>query len=167
MKNNITLIGMPGAGKSTIGVVLAKIMGYKFIDSDLVMQEREGKLLHEIISEKGREGFIAFEDEVNAAIDISEAVLATGGSAVYGEQAMKHLREISEVIYIKLSYEKIAMRLGDLEERGVVLKNGETLFDLYNSRCSLYEKYADYTVDAENKDIREIALEIKNLVENR
>lgn len=163
MKNNITLIGMPGAGKSTVGVVLAKILGYKFIDSDLVMQEREGKLLHTIIEEKGREGFIRFEEEINSSIELDRCVYATGGSAVYGEKAMNYLRENSNVIYLKLSYKAIAERLGDLRERGVVLKKGETLRDLFDSRCVLYEKYAHYVIDAQNMNIKAVALEIKKL----
>lgn len=160
---NITLIGMPGAGKSTIGVVLAKMLGYKFIDSDILIQEKAGKLLHVMISQMGRESFIAYENDINAGVEISNTVFATGGSAVYGETAMKHLRNISLVIYIKLSYTAIAERLGNLEERGVVLDKDETLLDLYNARCVLYEKYAHTIIDAENKKIKEVAAEIKKI----
>lgn len=164
MKNNVTLIGMPGAGKSTVGVVLAKVLGYQFLDSDLVMQEREGKLLHEIIAERGNDGFLKFEEEVNSTIDIKNCVFATGGSAIYSQKAMEHLREISHVVYIKLSYKAIEERLGDLKQRGVVLKEGETLKDLYDSRCKLYEKYAQIVVEAENKDIRGVVLDIKEKI---
>lgn len=165
MKNNVTLIGMPGAGKSTVGVVLAKVLGYHFLDSDLVMQEKEGKLLHEIIAERGNDGFLKFEEEVNSTIEINECVFATGGSAIYSEKAMEHLREISYVVYIKLSYEEIEQRLGDLRERGVVLKEGETLRDLYDSRCRLYEKYAQIVIDAEGKDIKGVVFDIKEGIE--
>ena len=136
MKNNITLIGMPGAGKSTVGVVLAKVMGYRFVDSDLVIQEKTGKLLSEIIAEKGTEGFLQVEDEINAGLDCEKSVIATGGSAVYCKNAMAHLK-----------------RLGNLKDRGVALKDGQTLKDLYEERCPLYEKYADVVVEADTTSV--------------
>lgn len=146
-KNNIILIGMPSVGKSSVGVVLAKILGYSFLDSDLLIQEQEGKLLCEIMAEKGVEGFIEVENMVNASIECSRCVVATGGSAVYGKEAMEHFKEIGNVVYLKSDYETIRERLGDLEKRGVVLKHGQTLLDLYNERVPLYEKYADIIVD--------------------
>lgn len=146
-KNNIILIGMPGAGKSTIGVVLAKIIGYHFIDSDLVIQERENRLLHEIIAAEGREGFLRIENEINASIEAERSIIATGGSVVYGQEAMEHFRRIGEVVYLKADYWTIEKRLGNLEKRGVVLSQGQTLQMLYDERCALYEKYADITVD--------------------
>ncbi len=157
---NIVLIGMPGAGKSSIGVVLAKNMGMSFVDSDLVIQEQEGKKLHELIEENGLEGFLAIESRVNAALHPKTAVIATGGSAIYSEQAMEHLRSIAIVVYLKLPYESIQERLGDLTERGVVLREGLTLRGLYEERVPLYEKYANMTVDCENKNIREIVTEL-------
>ncbi len=156
MKDNIILIGMPGAGKSTVGVVLAKKLGYVFMDSDLVIQSKEGKLLHEIISEKGVEGFWKVEEQVNAAIDTDRTVIATGGSVVYGPRAMEHLHDIGTVVYLKLSLKAIADRLGDLNERGVTLKEGQDLQGLYEERVPLYEKYADVTIDCENLQIREV-----------
>ncbi|MDD3368230.1 MAG: shikimate kinase [Lachnospiraceae bacterium] len=159
MKNMI-LIGMPGAGKSTVGVVLAKKLGYRFIDSDLVIQERTGKLLHEIISERGVDGFLQVENEINASLEEDNAVIATGGSVVYGEEAMEHLRLIGQVIYLQLSCEEIACRLGDLNERGVTLRDGQTLQDLYNERIPLYERYAHRIVNCEGKTIRDIVSEI-------
>lgn len=147
---------MPGAGKSTVGVVLAKKLGYVFMDSDLVIQSQEGKLLHEIISEKGVEGFWKVEEQVNAAIDTDRTVIATGGSVVYGPRAMEHLHDIGMVVYLKLSLKAIADRLGDLNERGVTLKEGQDLQDLYEERVPLYEKYADVTIDCENLQIREV-----------
>jgi shikimate kinase len=161
---NIVLIGMPGAGKSTIGVVLAKNLGMAFMDSDIVIQQVENKKLHELIDEHGQEGFLEIEDRVNASLNPKSAVIATGGSVVYGEKAMKHLGEIALVCYLKLSYESIKDRLGDLHERGVVLKDGQTLKDLYDERVPLYEKYANMTVDCENKNIREIVMEIAKRV---
>lgn len=160
--DNIVLIGMPGAGKSTIGVVLAKSMGFKFIDSDLLIQEREGKLLHEIISQSGDEGFRKIENDVNSSIDVTNAVIATGGSVVYGKEAMEHLKKIGTVVYLKHNYDEIEKRLGDLGKRGVTIKRGQTLADLYNERIPLYAKYADIVIDCDNKYIRSIVREIKN-----
>lgn len=157
---NIVLIGMPGAGKSSIGVVLAKNMGMSFVDSDLVIQEQEGKKLHELIEELGLDGFLAIEGRVNATLHPKTAVIATGGSVVYSAQAMEHLRSIAMVVYLRLSYESIQERLGDLAERGVVLREGLTLRGLYEERVPLYEKYANMTVDCENKNIREIVTEL-------
>ncbi len=147
MKDSIVLIGMPGVGKSTIGVILAKILAYHFLDSDLVIQEREGKRLHQIISEVGTEGFLKIENDVNASLDVTRTIIATGGSAVYGKEAMEHLKAIGQVVYLKADYPTISKRLGNLEKRGVALKPGQTLKDLYDERTKLYEKYADVTVD--------------------
>ncbi len=159
-KKNIVLIGMPGVGKSTVGVVLAKNLGISFIDSDLVIQEREEKRLCELIEEHGLEGFLDIEGEVNASFNPKAAVIATGGSAVYRDEAMRHLQDIGLVCYLRLSYEGIAERLGDLEERGVARREGQDLLQLYAERTLLYEKYAHMTVDCEGKNIREIVFEI-------
>lgn len=160
---NITLIGMPGAGKSTVGVVLAKKLGYNFLDSDLLIQKQESKLLHEIIAEKGLDGFEQIENEVNSKIETTHSIIATGGSVVYGTKAMMHLKSISTVVYLKLDYEELVDRLGDLEERGVAIRSGQTLLDLYDERIPLYEKYADITIDCTHKSIREIVMEISNV----
>lgn len=157
---NIALIGMPGVGKSTIGVVLAKNLGMSFIDSDLVIQEQEGKRLCELIEEHGFDGFLEIEGRVNASFYPKTAVIATGGSVVYCEEAMRHLREIAVIYYLRLPYESIQERLGDLTKRGVVLRAGQTLSDLYKERTVLYEKYANITIDCEGKYIREIVCEI-------
>ena len=161
---NIVLIGMPGAGKSTVGVVLAKNLGMSFIDSDLVIQEKKGKKLHELISEFGPQGFKKIEDEINASIKVNNTVIATGGSVVYGENAMKHLKEIGTVCYLQLSFEAISERLGDLAKRGVVLEKNQTLKDLYEERVPLYEKYADVIIPCEEKNIREVVEYIANKV---
>lgn len=157
---NIVLIGMPGAGKSTVGVVLAKHEGFGFLDSDLVIQEKTGLLLHEIISREGDEGFRQVENRVNASLQVRHTVIATGGSVIYGREAMQHLRRIGTVVYLKLSCPSIAERLGDLKERGVTLKEGQTLQQLYDERVPLYERYADITIDCEEKSIRKIVAEI-------
>lgn len=132
-KTNIVLIGMPGVGKSTIGVILAKVLGYSFLDADLLIQEQEGKLLREIIEEKGTDGFIEVENRVNASIRADRAIIATGGSVVYGKEAMEHLKEIGRVVYLKVSYAILEKRLADIKGRGVVLKKGQTLETLLKS----------------------------------
>jgi len=165
-KSNIILIGMPGCGKSTVGVVLAKNMGYRFLDSDICIQEQEKRLLHEIITQEGLEGFLAIENRTNASLDVNKHVIATGGSAVYGEEAMSHLGKIGTIVYLKLPYEDIKERLGDLVKRGVALKEGQTLFGLYEERIPLYEKYAEITVDCHEKAIREIVAEIAGRIQS-
>jgi shikimate kinase len=163
-QKNIVLIGMPGAGKSTVGVVLAKKLGYAFLDSDLVIQSREGKLLHEIIEAHGVEQFWSIEEEANLSINAVRTVIATGGSVIYGGRAMEHLGQGGVIVYLKLSCEEIARRLGDLNERGVTLRKGQNLQMLYEERIPLYEKYADITVACEKLTIREIVEEIARRV---
>ena len=153
MKNNIVLIGMPAVGKSTVGVILAKILGYKFIDTDIVIQEQENRLLRDIIDSEGVDGFIETENRIISGLDAEKAVIATGGSAVYGKEAMKHLSDIGAVIYLKLEYSKLKYRLGNIKNRGVVIRKGQRLSDLYNERCPLYEKYADFIIDENGRNI--------------
>ena len=107
MKPNITMIGMPSSGKSTIGVLLAKRLGFSFVDVDIVIQEKEGRLLKEIIAQEGMDGFLKVEERINAGLDVTLSVIAPGGSVIYGEKAMEHLKEISEVVYLKMSYEEM------------------------------------------------------------
>ena len=161
MKDNIVLIGMPSCGKSTVGVVLAKALGYRFVDSDLVIQERTGKLLSEIIDEKGLETFNEIENEINASLDYHKAVIATGGSVIYGKEAMEHLQSIGQVVYIELPFETLCERIGDLTARGVSIKEGQTFRELYEERRPLYEKYADITIHGENLSIREMVHGLK------
>lgn len=138
---------MPGVGKSTVGVILAKVLGYQFLDADLVIQQQEKKLLKDIIAEVGTEGFIEVENRVNAGLECSQTIIATGGSVVYGKEAMEHLKEIGTVVYLEVPYKTIEKRLSDIKGRGVVLKEGQTLYDLYMERTPLYEKYADIRVN--------------------
>lgn len=160
MKNNVVLIGMPGAGKSTIGVVLAKVLGYKFVDSDLVIQEKTHKLLKDIIEEEGTDGFKKVENKVNAELEAERSVIATGGSVVYGQEAMEHLRNIGVVIYIRVPYEEINRRISNLKGRGVVMEEDQTLLDIFNERNGLYEKYADVIIDISNIGIEESVCKI-------
>lgn len=146
-KRNIVLIGMPGVGKSTVGVILAKILGYKFMDTDLVIQHEEGKLLCEIISEQGVDGFIGVENRIISGIEAEKTVIATGGSAVYGREAMKKLSERGIIVYLRLNYNSLEKRLGDIQNRGVVIRRGQTLQELFSERIPLYEKYADIVID--------------------
>ena len=164
--NNITLIGMPAAGKSTVGVLLAKRLGYQFIDTDLVIQHEEGRLLKEIIATEGLEGFMAVENRVNSQVKGGRAIIAPGGSVIYGKEAMEHLSEIGTIVYLKLSYEDLEKRLGNLVDRGVVLRDGMTLRDLYEERVPLYEKYADITIDEAGKNSGDVVDQLRKMVES-
>ena len=148
MKNNIVLIGMPGVGKSTVGVILAKILGYRFLDTDLVIQETEKRILREIIAAEGVDGFIAAENRIVSGVFAEKSVIATGGSVVYGEDAMRNLSENGTVVYLRLDYEELTKRLGNI-------RNSQTLADLYAERVPLYEKYADITIDESGCGVEE------------
>ncbi|MGI6018572.1 MAG: shikimate kinase [Marvinbryantia sp.] len=167
---NVILIGMPGAGKSTVGVVLAKVLGYDFIDSDLLIQKEDGRLLWQIIRDEGIEGFNQIEERVNSNIQAENSVISTGGSVVYGPAAMEHLRSIGTVVFLDVPYPSLKKRLGNLTKRGVVLKPGQTLQDLYQERITLYRKYAHVIVRPIDFDIQETvavvcrALDERNLV---
>lgn len=162
MKSNIILIGMPGVGKSTVGVILAKILGFKFIDTDLIIQQKEKRLLKDIISSEGVDGFIDIENRINSQLEAENSVIATGGSVVYGDEAMKHFSEIGTIVYLKLDYRKLRYRLGNIRNRGVVIRPGQRLSDLYNERIKLYEKYADITIDENGCGIEKTVNKIVN-----
>ena len=166
-KDNIVLIGMPGAGKSTLGIVLAKIMNYDFVDADLVIQSRCDKTLQKLIDACGPEGFIQVENQILSDIRASKAIIATGGSAVYSDEAMRHLTEIGTVVYLKISYEQLVGRLSDFQERGVVLKGGigMSLRELYDERLPLYERYAEVTVDVDDLSITAAARKVADALE--
>lgn len=163
--DNVTLIGMPASGKSTVGVLLAKRLGFSFVDVDIVIQEKEGRLLKQIIAEEGQEGFMAVENRVNAELTVHHSVIAPGGSVIYGEEAMDHLKEISTVVYLKLSYEEVENRLGNLVDRGVVLRDGMTLKDLYEERVPYYEKYADITIEETGQEAGDTVDALRELLE--
>lgn len=160
---NIILTGMPGAGKSTVGVVLAKKTGCSFIDTDLLIQEQQKMLLYEIIKKNGLEAFKQIENKVNASVQADHAVIATGGSVIYGKEAMEHFQSIGSIFYLQLDYPEIEKRIRNLEQRGVAMPAGCSLKELYEERTPLYEKYAHYTIDCHNKTIREITEEIAGI----
>lgn len=161
-KGNIILIGMPGSGKTTIGTELSEVLGYGYIDSDSVIIAREGMRLNELIAKVGREAFLDIEAKINSEICADRCVIATGGSVIYRENAMKKLATMGKIVYLQLPYETIASRLGDLVKRGVALKEGYTLRDLYNERAPLYEKYADICVSLGNATIQESVTAVAN-----
>lgn len=158
--NNIVLIGMPASGKSTVGVILAKVLGMKFLDTDLVIQQRENALLCDIINERGVSGFMLCEKEAVLSVDEKNTVIATGGSVVYSEKGMKHLKENGTVIYLKVEKEELFKRLHNIKERGVVLQPGESLEEMFETRSKLYERYADVVIDEGNLSIEETVTSI-------
>ncbi len=160
MNSNIILIGMPASGKSTCGVLAAKALLKNFFDTDLLIQNLEHKRLQEIIDEKGNSYFEAAEEKAILSLDIQGTVIATGGSVVYSEKAMRHLKKLGKIIYLHLDYETMVRRLSDITTRGVVLKSGSTLLDMYKERLPLYEKYADVTVKCDCLSVEDTISEI-------
>ena len=165
MKDNLIFIGMPAVGKSTVGIVVAKRLGMRFVDADLLIQEQEKKLLREIIAEVGEEGFLKIENQVNAEVEEENSVISPGGSVVYCEEAMRHYKEIGTIVYLKASYQTIKRRIRNPKKRGVVLREGQSLRDLYNERVPYFEKYADITVCEDGCRIEETIENVINAVE--
>lgn len=149
---NIVLIGMPACGKSVTGVVLAKTLKMKFIDTDLLIQEEAGKGLQDVINEDGIDVFKELEEKVLSELNVKNAVIATGGSAVYYDGAMQHLKENGTIVHIDVSLKTVKKRLKNIKTRGVAMGKGQTLDDLYNLREPLYKRYADITVKSDSKD---------------
>lgn len=165
--NNVVLIGMPGAGKSTLGVVLAKIINADFLDCDLLIQSQCGETLQTVIDSKGADYFIQLENDVLKAIETTRpTIIATGGSAIYSDEAMKHLASIGKIVYLKVSFEELRARLADFQDRGVVMKNGVgmSLRDLFEERRPLYEQYAEITVNVDDLSITAAARRVANAV---
>ena len=159
-KNNIILIGMPASGKSTVGVILAKILGYNFVDADIVIQKKEGRKLSQIIETEGIDGFIDIENKINTGIECEKSVISTGGSVVYGKEAMEHYKNIGRVIYLKVDMDILSKRLRNAKQRGVVMRKDQSLISLYNERSPLYEKYADITIDEGKDTLEEVVARI-------
>ena len=156
-KSNLVLFGMPGAGKSTLGVVLAKILGMDFVDGDILIQNQVGNTLQKIIDAQGVDGFLQVENDVLAAVDVQNTVISTGGSAIYSDEAMRHLTEIGTVVYLDVSLEELRSRLGSLHERGVVMRKGVSmsLDEIFEERGPLYRKYAEVTLQTDGLTVRE------------
>lgn len=165
MKDNLIFIGMPAVGKSTVGIVVAKRLGMRFVDADLLIQEQEKKLLREIIADVGEEGFLKIENQVNAEVRAENSVISPGGSVIYCEEAMRHYKEIGTIVYLKVSYQTIKRRIRNPKKRGVVLREGQSLRDLYNERVPYFEKYADITVCEDGCRIEETIENVINAVE--
>ncbi|MEE1007137.1 MAG: shikimate kinase [Acutalibacteraceae bacterium] len=146
-KSNIVLIGMPGAGKSTVGVVLAKTAALEFVDTDLLIQKQTGRKLQEIIDNDGIDEFLKIEGEIISRVDCKNSVIATGGSAVFSESAMNNLRRDGVIVFLDVPLAEIKRRVDNITTRGIAMKSGETLETVYNERLPLYKKYADITVD--------------------
>ena len=152
---NIVLIGMPGCGKSTVGVILAKTIGAEFVDTDLVIQKREGRLLQQILDTRGVKAFLEAEEAAVRSLACHQTVIATGGSVVYSEAAMEHLRRDGTIIYLQLAYEEMMRRLDNITTRGIVIPEGSTMRDVFDQRSGLYERYADVTLPCSGRTVEE------------
>ncbi len=153
--DNIILIGMPGSGKSTVGVLLAKALGFDFIDTDLTLQQREGALLQNIINERGNETFLDLEQAAICSVQCKNSVISPGGSCVCRELSMAHLKELGTIVYLCLPLEELEARLNNISTRGIAMEPGQTLRDLYDYRAPLYESWADVTVDCGGQHLEE------------
>ncbi|MCP4650620.1 MAG: shikimate kinase [PVC group bacterium] len=164
MKSNITLIGMPGAGKSTAGIILAKYRSYGFIDTDILIQINQQKSLQDIIDQSGYLALRQIEEAEILKLNVEEHVIATGGSAVYSDKAMTHLKQISTVVFLQVTYKVACDRIKDFEERGIAKSAEQSFIDLYNERQVLYEKYADLSIDCNECDQESIARNITDKI---
>lgn len=164
--DNIILIGMPGAGKSTLGVLLAKALGKLFVDTDIIIQQKTKRLLQDIIDNDGTEAFLSMEEEILLSVDEKNTVIATGGSAVYSEKAMEHFKENGTVVYLHVDFSEIEKRVTNITTRGIVLKNGRSLADAFDERKPLYDKYADIVVDCTGNSVEESVCRIKKCIDS-
>ncbi|WP_292348618.1 MULTISPECIES: shikimate kinase [unclassified Methanoregula] len=161
---NIVLIGMPGAGKSTTGVILAKALRRNFIDTDIMIQERSGRLLQEIIDTDGPDALKRIEEETILSLHTRNSVIATGGSVVFSSRSMLHLSRDGIIIYLHVSFEEMEKRLRNIMTRGIILSPGETLHEMYDERIPLYERYADFTIDCSDEDFEAVVGKIMRVV---
>ncbi|MEG0546894.1 MAG: shikimate kinase [Oscillospiraceae bacterium] len=161
---NIVLIGMPACGKSTIGVILAKTLGFDFIDTDLIIQQREKRLLQDIIDNDGLQEFLDIECNSVLSLDVKNSIIATGGSVVFRECAMAHLKKNSTIIFIDVSIQTLKDRLNNIKTRGIAAKQTQTIDEIFNERMPLYKKYADFTLNLESKNIEEAVSMIISLI---
>ncbi len=163
MESNIILIGMPGSGKSTCGVVVAKSLLKNFFDTDLLIQNLENSLLQDIIDKKGNDYFEKAEETAIVSLDIKGTVIATGGSVVYSDKAMEHLKSLGKIIYLHIDYDTMCSRINNLSTRGVLIKNGKPLHDMYDERLPLYEKWADAIIDCNKLTVEKTTKIIQKL----
>lgn len=164
-KNNLILIGMPGAGKSTVGVILAKRIGFNFVDTDLIIQAQMKCRLQEIINTQGLRKFQSIEEQVLMNLNVDNSIIATGGSAVYSKKGMEKLGETGRIIYIQVSLESLKKRINDMGQRGLVMAKGQTFEQLYLERIHLYESFADRTISCENLTAEQVAAKIEKELE--
>lgn len=162
--SNLILVGMPGSGKSTVGVVLAKTLGMKFLDTDLLIQEQDGRLLHKIIETEGMDRFLNIEQNSILTVDEKNHIIATGGSVIYSHAAMEHLKQRGQIIYLDVAYAEIVKRVNNITTRGVAMREGSTLLDIYNERSPLYEKYMDERIVCDGLSVEGV---IKKIIELR
>ena len=167
MGDNVVLIGMPASGKSTVGVMLAKILGMDFTDTDIVIQQREGARLDRIIEERGVDAFLKCEEQALLSINARNTVIATGGSAVYSSAGMEHLARGSRIVYLRVIKDSLMKRLKNIKERGVVLREGESFDEMFDNRAKLYEKYADITVFEDGNSIEDTLQAVREALELR
>ena len=163
MKSNITLIGMPGAGKSTVGIILAKLMSFGFIDTDVLIQINNQKSLQQIMDETGYLNLRSIEEREVLKLNIDRHIIATGGSVVYSDPAMKHLENISDIVFLEADFETVKMRINNFDSRGIAKAEDQSFLDVFNERDTLYRQYAEYIIDVSVNDQDTIAEEIKKL----
>jgi shikimate kinase len=161
MTNNLILIGMPGAGKSTVGVLLAKQFGLDFIDTDLLLQRQEGMRLQQVITLKGLDSFRKAEEQMLLALNCENTVIATGGSVIYSEPGMAHLKTLGKRIYLHISLPQLTQRIADMGERGILMARGQSFADLYDERTPLYSRYADLDVPIDDLGVEEVLKKIE------
>jgi shikimate kinase len=164
MQSNITLIGMPGAGKSTVGIILAKNLGLGFIDTDVLIQINQQKTLQQIIDETDHLNLRAIEEQEILKLNIRNHVIATGGSAAYSDKAMAHLMGISKIVFLEASFEEIKKRIHNFATRGIAKNKGQTFEDLFRERQVLYKKYAEITINCNDIDQEELAMKIAQAI---
>ena len=164
--DNIILVGMPGAGKSTLGVLLAKAMGKLFVDTDIIIQQKTKRLLQDIIDNDGTDAFLKLEEKILMSVNEENTVIATGGSAVYSEKAMEHFAKSGKIIYLHVDFAEIEKRVTNITTRGIVLKNGKSLADAFAERKPLYDKYAHITVDCTGNTVEESVCRIKKCIDS-
>ena len=159
-KKNIVLIGMPGAGKSTVGVILAKAVGFSFCDTDLIIQKQEGQILQQIITDKGIDYFLEKEKEIICSLHLEEYVIATGGSVIYIDVSMHHLKKTGSIIYLEVTFRELLNRIKNMTTRGIAMHSGQTFRDIFKERVPLYAKYAERTIVCKKKKSEEIVEQI-------